>query len=209
MGACMVLPENKGMQLIGDYYMASCSVTKGACRGTHTQAGKCYLHKGMLTLKGWPLCKHLLAASCTPMALVLVLTHLWALSTSSYIYGTICSIMSCTNTDPNPKLKLNVTFDPKGVRKRNASHYGAHLATYEHVFPMYMFHTSRSDHVLTTLSACMYAIRKGTGMWSPCIHGMAFYLHTQGMILNLYYACIIIQCKYYNYFNIVIHTSAK
>ena len=47
-----------------------------------------------------------------------------------------------------------MTFDPKGVKKRNASHYGAHLATYEHVFPMYMFHTSRSDHVLTTLSAC-------------------------------------------------------
>ena len=93
MGACMVLPENKGMQLIGDYYMANCSVTKGACRGTHTQVDKCYLHKGMLTLKGWPLCRHLLAASCTPMAPVLVLTlcnlRWWAFSTGSYIYGMI------------------------------------------------------------------------------------------------------------------------
>ena len=69
------------------------------------------------------------------MVPVLVLTlynlHWWAFSTSSYIYGTICSIIRCTNTDPNPNLKLIVTVDPEGVKKRHASHYGAHLATYE------------------------------------------------------------------------------
>ena len=39
--------------------------------------------------------------------------------------------MRCTNTDPDPDLKLNVTLDPKGVKMRHASHYGAYLATYE------------------------------------------------------------------------------
>ena len=39
--------------------------------------------------------------------------------------------MRCPNTNPNPKLELNVTFDPKGDKKQHASHYGAHLATYE------------------------------------------------------------------------------
>ena len=61
-----------------------------------------------------------------------------------------CSIMRCTYTNPKPKLKLNVTFDPQRCQKHNASHYGAHLTTYDQV-AQYSTCTCGSDPLLLAL----------------------------------------------------------
>ena len=58
--------------------------------------------------------------------------------------------MRCTYTNPKPKLKLNVTFDPQRCQKHNASHYGAHLATYDQV-AQYSTCTCGSDPLLLAL----------------------------------------------------------
>ena len=61
-----------------------------------------------------------------------------------------CSIMRCTYTNPKPKLKLNVTFDPQRCQKHHASHYGAHLTTYDQV-AQYSTCTCGSDPLLLAL----------------------------------------------------------
>ena len=46
----------------------------------------------------------------------------------------ICNLyIQCTIYIYKLKLKLNATFDPQRCQKHHASHYGAHLATYDQV----------------------------------------------------------------------------
>ena len=68
-----------------------------------------------------------------------------------------CSIMRCTYTNPKPKLKLNVTFDPQRCQKHHASHYGAHLTTYDQV-AQYSTCTCGSDPLLLALVVFFHSL---------------------------------------------------